>query len=135
MKKLWIILLCLLLALPACAEEVPSTSSFFDYDAIIADPDAYQGFYYSLVCNIVRINAVDMDIPNWTRPVMAVVTVDGDTGKVAHLVFNDPDGDFSAGDVVHTFVAFIHVSDTKSTFGFYIKMPLFLSYSIKHIEK
>lgn len=113
----------------------PTTSEYFDYDAIIANPDTYKGFYYSLVCDIARIDEVDMNAFNWTHPVMALVSVDGNIGKVAYVVFDNPDEAIKNGDTVHMSVEFVNVTDMQTALGFYVKMPMFLAYRIEAISK
>ena len=154
MKKLLIILVCLLLATPASAmgflggvkdriensdfstpepapTKSPATSEYFDYDAIIADPDTYKGFHYSLVCDVARIDEVDMDVLDWTRPVMALMSVDGDIGKVVYVAFDNPAETIQNGDTVYMFTELISVTDMKTALGFYAKVPMLVAYTVE----
>lgn len=111
-----------------------TTSTFFDYNAIIADPDAYKGFHYSLVCDVSRIDEADMNIQNWTHPVTALMSIDGSIGKVAFIVFDNPDNAIQNGDTVQMSVEFVSVTDMQTALGFYVKMPMFLAHRIKVIS-
>ena len=151
MKKLIaaILLAVLVFSMPAVAEtaasgaasqikrrRVPKTSSKFDYDAIMENPDDYIGENYYLSGTIALLHEAELSIPEWTEPTIAVFSIDDDGVKnLAYIEFDNKGGEIVGNDTVGMFVEFLGTIDTKSQLGFTVKMPLFISYTTEIFEQ
>lgn len=152
MKKLIaaVLLAVLVFSLPAVAEtassgaasqtikrrRAPKTSSKFDYDAIMENPDDYIGENYYLSGTISLLYEAELSIPEWTEPTIAVFSIDDDGVKnLAYIEFDNKGGEIVGNDTVGMFVEFLGTIDTKSQLGFTIKMPLFIAYTTEIFEQ
>lgn len=150
MKKLIaaVLLAVLVFSLPAFSEtaasgtasqtrrRAPKTSSKFDYDAIMENPDDYIGENYYLSGTIALLHEAELSIPEWTEPTIAVFSIDDDGVKnLAYIEFDNKGGEIVYNDTVGMFVEFLGTIDTKSQLGFTVKMPLFIAYTTEIFEQ
>lgn len=116
------------------ATPAPTTSAYFDYDELVMNPDSYKGLHYTIVGNIFRISDSNLHFNGSNFSAMGMVSVDDDVGKMVYLIFNNTDNVIQNGERISTFASFIGTMNVKSAIGFYIKVPVFVTYSISTIQ-
>ena len=116
------------------ATPAPTTSAYFDYDELVMNPDTYKGLHYTIVGNISRISDSNLHFNGSNFSATGMVSVDDDVGKMVYLIFNNTDNAIQNGERISTFASFIGTMNLKSAIGFYIKVPVFVTYSISTIQ-
>lgn len=116
------------------ATPAPTTSAYFDYDELVMNPDPYKGLHYTIVGDIFRISDSNYHFNGSTFSAAGMVSVDDDVGKMVYLIFNNADNAIQNGERISTFASFIGTMNVKSAIGFYIKVPVFVTYSISTMQ-
>lgn len=162
MKKLLLALLLIALLLPAALADIqvrpvhpvfpevptpeptatpvptraPGTSVYFDYDALINDPEGHKGMSFFVVGTANRIDPMELNYGDWTRPASTLLSVDGELFKIAFVVFENPEGESEVkeGDPIQIFGEYIGTTELKTTLGAYITVPMILAHSVEKLD-
>lgn len=129
MKKLWIILLCLLLTLLACAEgNAPQAtkSNEPEYDELILHPDDYYGAKMLINGTVMEIREQDTDDGN-IQTLIIIEQKDGPINPIA--LFDTRPANCVLGIKEDWRIAFNGlfkvVWNIRNAWGFYVAMPVF----------
>ena len=135
MKKLLILALCLaLLAARACAEGAPeptpepSTKPSFDYDAIMADPDAHYGNLDYMRGTVARYDDLGQLFDAFEHSFSLLLSVDGEIGHtvLVYSGYNDGDDHPQKGDTIWVHGSCVGVKDIKSGLGLVLRFPTYV---------
>ena len=156
MKKLLLTLLLAALLLPSALAEIhaqpvhpvrpaeepeptptakPSTSRNFKYDDLMGNPEDHKGETFIIVGTVYGVRDADLNIEQWTRPTSAIVSVDDETKQLIYVAFDQPEEPLTDGTQVRMVADCIGTTtEVETALGFYITMPVFVSFRVEAIE-
>ena len=134
MKKLLIMMCLVLLVAQACAEGAleptpePSTKPSFDYDAIMADPDAHYGNLDYMMGTVARYDDLGQLFDVFEHSYSLLLSVNGETGHtvLVYSGYNDGDDHPQKGDTIWVYGSCVGAKDIKTGLGLVLRFPAYV---------